>query len=188
MNVQYVLARIFGTNDALFSRDDEQRIFRQVAEVGLGPKLLVSPETEATPCSLCSTIRWKDSATCSRYWCTSTSGTAPLSFSQELPHAQANFRNGRVEEFLQDQAISAADMQSGPIAFCVATAMAHFHFSPLILSRNGVTPQPILWKRTRAWARAVQQHYSAAELKALGLQNVLQEVCTCALNHRYMKL
>lgn len=52
MNEQYVLARIFGTNDALFSRDDEQRIFRQVAEVGLGPKLLVRPATEATPCSL----------------------------------------------------------------------------------------------------------------------------------------
>ena len=50
-------------------------------------------------------------------------------------HAQANFCNGRIEEFLQDQAISAADMQSGPIAFCVASAMAHFHFSPLILSR-----------------------------------------------------
>jgi hypothetical protein len=39
--LQFVLVRIFGTNDALFSRDDEQRIFRQVAEVGLGPKLLV---------------------------------------------------------------------------------------------------------------------------------------------------
>ncbi len=40
---QYVLVRIFGTNDALFSRADEQRIFSQVAEVGLGPKLLVNP-------------------------------------------------------------------------------------------------------------------------------------------------
>ena len=40
---QYVLVRIFGTNNALFSRADEQRIFSQVAEVGLGPKLLVSP-------------------------------------------------------------------------------------------------------------------------------------------------
>ncbi len=67
-------------------------------------------------------------------------------------------------------------MQSGPIAFCVATAMAHFHFSPLILSRNGVAPKAILWERTRAWARSVQQHYSAVELKALGLHNVLQEV------------
>ena len=57
MNVQYVLARIFGTNDALFSRDDEQRIFRQVAEVGLGPKLLVRPATEVTPWSLWSTKR-----------------------------------------------------------------------------------------------------------------------------------
>ena len=92
-----------------------------------------------------------------------------------------------MEEFLQDQAISAADMQSGPVAFCVATAMAHFHFSPLILSRNGIAPQPILWNRTRAWARAVQQHYSAAKLKALDLQNVLQEVCTCALTHKYRK-
>lgn len=122
-----------------------------------------------------------------RSWRTSTSGTAPQSFSQKLTHAQANFGNGRVEEFLQDQAISAADMQSGPIAFCVATAMAHFHFSPLILSRNGVAPQPILWNRTRAWARAVQQHYSAAELKALGLQSVLQEVCTCALTDKFGK-
>lgn len=49
--------------------------------------------------------------------------------------AQANFRNGRVEEFLLDQAVSAADMRSRPIAFCVATAMACFNFSPLILSR-----------------------------------------------------
>ncbi len=89
---------------------------------------------------------------------------------------QANFANGRVEEFLLDQAINAEDMQSGSIAFCVATAMAHFHFSPLILSRNGVAPKAILWDRTRAWARSVQQHYSTAELKALRLHNVLQEV------------
>ena len=40
---QYVLVRIFGTNDALFSREDEQRIFSAIAEEGLGPKLLVSP-------------------------------------------------------------------------------------------------------------------------------------------------
>ncbi|CAK0784100.1 hypothetical protein CVIRNUC_007303 [Coccomyxa viridis] len=125
---QYVLVRIFGTNDALFSRADEQRIFSQVAEVGLGPKLL------------------------------------------------ANFCNGRIEEFLQDQAISAADMQSGPIAFCVASAMAHFHFSPLILSRNGVGPRPILWPRVRAWARSVQQHYTSSELEALQLHNVIQEI------------
>ena len=38
---QFVLVRIFGSSDALFSREDEQRIFRQVAEAGLGPKLLV---------------------------------------------------------------------------------------------------------------------------------------------------
>lgn len=57
INVQYVLARIFGTNDALFSRDDEQHIFRQVAEVGLGPKLLVCTATEATPWSLWSSNR-----------------------------------------------------------------------------------------------------------------------------------
>ena len=89
---------------------------------------------------------------------------------------QANFTNGRVEEFLLDQAINAEDMQSAPIAFCVATAMAHFHFSPLILSRNGVAPKAILWDRIRAWAKSVQQHYSATELKALGLQNMLHEV------------
>jgi hypothetical protein len=38
---QFVLVRIFGSSDALFSREDEQRIFRQVAEAKLGPKLLV---------------------------------------------------------------------------------------------------------------------------------------------------
>ena len=97
---------------------------------------------------------------------------------------QANFRNGRVEEFLLDQAINAEDMQSGPIAFCVATAMAHFHFSPLILSRNGVAPRAILWDRMRAWARAVQQHYSVSELRALGLHNVLHAVrCSSHLLH-----
>lgn len=81
-----------------------------------------------------------------------------------------------MEEFLQDQAISAGEMQSGPIAFCVATAMAQFHFSPLILSRNGIAPKPILWGRTKAWAKSVQQHYNADELKALRLHDVLQEV------------
>ncbi len=44
--LQYVLVRIFGTNDALFSRDAEQDIFRRVAQVGLGPKLLVSTAVE----------------------------------------------------------------------------------------------------------------------------------------------
>jgi hypothetical protein len=52
MNVQYVLARIFGTNDALFNRDDEQQIFRQVGELGLGPELLVCSPIEGTPWSL----------------------------------------------------------------------------------------------------------------------------------------
>lgn len=55
--MQYVLVRIFGTNDALFSRDDEQDIFRRVAAVGLGPKLLVSPVCRCTSQS-CSHIPW----------------------------------------------------------------------------------------------------------------------------------
>lgn len=100
---------------------------------------------------------------------------------------QANFTNGRVEEFLLDQAINAEDMQSGPIAFCVATAMAHFHFSPLILSRNGIAPKAILWDRMRAWARAVQQHYNASELRALGLHDMLQEV-RCLMHLHYIGL
>ncbi len=105
-----------------------------------------------------------------------TQGLGYASAAQTYNPLQADFRNGRVEEFLQDQAISAGEMQSGPIAFCVATAMAQFHFSPLILSRNGIAPKPILWGRTKAWAKSVQQHYNADELKALRLHDVLQEV------------
>lgn len=38
----FALARVFGNvPDALFSRSDEQRIFRAVAKAGLGPRLLV---------------------------------------------------------------------------------------------------------------------------------------------------
>ncbi|CAL8469115.1 g8656 [Coccomyxa elongata] len=125
---QFVLVRIFGTNDALFSRDAEQDIFRRVAQVGLGPKLL------------------------------------------------ANFGNGRVEEFLQDQAITAADMRSRPIAFCVATAMACFNFSPLILSRDGVAPRPIIWDRLRSWASSVAKHYTPQQLSALGVHDVFGEI------------
>ena len=212
--LQYVLARIFGTNDALFSREDEQRIFSQVAEVGLGPKLLVlysfkvlAPELTrsynsaripckasarplrplnlqqelckkisltATTCTSKNTKRWY-SERCSGALC-NCCRKHKVSCRGKRCDAQANFKNGRIEEFLQDQAISAEEMQSGPIAFCVASAMAHFHFSPLILSSNGVAPKPILWERTRSWARTVQQHYSAGELQVLRLQNVLQEV------------
>ena len=50
--MQYVLARIFGTNDALFSREAEQDIFRRVAQVGLGPKLLVRATTLQSSCCL----------------------------------------------------------------------------------------------------------------------------------------
>jgi hypothetical protein len=50
--LQYVLARIFGTNDALFSREAEQDIFRRVAQVGLGPKLLVRATTLQNSCCL----------------------------------------------------------------------------------------------------------------------------------------
>ncbi|EIE21022.1 hypothetical protein COCSUDRAFT_43387 [Coccomyxa subellipsoidea C-169] len=125
---QYVLVRIFGTNDALFSREAEQDIFRRVAQVGLGPKLL------------------------------------------------ANFRNGRVEEFLLDQAVSAADMRSRPIAFCVATAMACFNFSPLILSRNGVAPRAIVWERLRSWAGSVAKHYRPEQLSAFGVNDVFGEI------------
>lgn len=52
--LQYVLARIFGTNDALFSREAEQDIFRRVAQVGLGPKLLVRATTLQNSCFLSS--------------------------------------------------------------------------------------------------------------------------------------
>ena len=36
-----MLVRVFGEVDALFSREDEQRIFAAVARAGLGPRLLV---------------------------------------------------------------------------------------------------------------------------------------------------
>lgn len=94
---------------------------------------------------------------------------------------QADFRSGRVEEFLQDQSISAADMRSAPIAYCVAEAMACFHFSPLILSSDGVPPRPIVWDRLRSWAGSVASHYGSKELQTLGIPNMLDEVHDCPL-------
>jgi len=46
---QFVLVRVFGEADALFSRGDEQRIFAAVARAGLGPRLLARARAALRP-------------------------------------------------------------------------------------------------------------------------------------------
>ena len=95
-----------------------------------------------------------------------------------LPGRQACFRNGRVEEFLLDQSISAAEMREAPVALCVAAAMACFHFSELAAMTAGRADAPlsaIVWPRLRTWARSVAGLYSPAELSELHLTSVLQQ-------------
>ncbi|KAK9820950.1 hypothetical protein WJX81_004275 [Elliptochloris bilobata] len=127
---EFVLVRVFGEVDTLFSREDEQRIFAAVAHAGLGPRLL------------------------------------------------ACFCNGRVEEFLLDQSISAAEMREAPVALCVAAALACFHFSELAIATGsaGAPLRAIVWPRLRTWARAVAGLYSPAELAELRLTSVLPQV------------
>lgn len=157
-----MLARVFGEVDALFSREDEQRIFAAVARAGLGPRLLVRHFVQALS-SARNTFAY-DHGHCKAR--------------PSVPGRQASFRNGRVEEFLLDQSISAAEMRKAPVALCVAAAMACFHFSELTAmtaSRAGAPLSAIVWPRLRTWARAVAGLYSPAELSELGLTSVLQQ-------------
>ena len=90
--------------------------------------------------------------------------------------AQASFGNGRLEEFLLDQSITASQMRTPLLATCIAAAMALFNLMRLTRLPQTGSPRPICWNRLRGWAKAVQALYTAEEMEAEGLVNVLEEV------------
>lgn len=89
-----------------------------------------------------------------------------------LNNLQMTFGNGRLEEFLLDQSITAQQMRTHPIAVCVAAALAVFNFTQLSRFPAPHNKQPICWDRMRCWVRTMRQHYTQEELKAEGLDNL----------------
>lgn len=81
-----------------------------------------------------------------------------------------------LESFNSEFECNYSSLCSAPIAYCVAAAMACFHFSPLILSNDGVPPRPIVWDRLRSWAGSVTRHYGPRELQTLGIPDIFAEV------------
>lgn len=105
-------------------------------------------------------------------------GKAPM----QAPDVQMSFGNGRLEEFLLDQSITAQQMQTSSIAICVAAAMAMFNFTQLTRLPSSRKNKPICWDRLRSWAKAVQQQYSEEELAAEKMGDMEQQVIsfTCS--------
>ncbi|KAK9826264.1 hypothetical protein WJX74_003749 [Apatococcus lobatus] len=93
------------------------------------------------------------------------------------PQLLLTFGNGRLEEFLLDRTISAAQMRTTQIATCVAAAMACFHFSSLAVSEEADSASKvILWRRMRFWAKSVLELYKPHEHEALGLTGIMDEI------------
>lgn len=165
-----MLARIFGTSGALFDRSEEQSIFAAVAHAGLGPKLLVRH---------CCTGKLHLRGPASKGLPTFRDLRASLA--SKALHvgavAQANFRNGRLEEFLLDQSITAVQMRTEPVAACIAAAMAMFNFTQLTQLPQAKSAPLLCWLRLRSWAEAVEKLYTPAELQQEGLADIFAEVC-----------
>ncbi len=90
---------------------------------------------------------------------------------------QLSFENGRLEEFLLDNSITALQMRSPRIATCVAASMACFHFSSLAVSEEAeAASKVILWRRIRYWTQSVLDLYEPEEREALGLNSMMDEV------------
>ncbi len=98
----------------------------------------------------------------------------------QLP-VQLCFGNGRLEEFLLDQTVTAVQMQTPPIAVCVAAAMAMFNFTQLTKLPRSERSQPICWGRLRSWAGSMQKLYSKEELAAEHIDNADALVSLCCL-------
>ena len=96
---------------------------------------------------------------------------------------QALFPDGRIEEFIEAQSVSAELMAEPAVAVSIASAMAHFHFSMLkhftTLDHLPSCMSPIaqLWDRLRDWVKIGQDLWSAEELAGHKLENVTKEVC-----------
>ena len=84
---------------------------------------------------------------------------------------QLCFGNGRLEEFLLDQTVTAVQMQTPPIAVCVAAAMAMFNFTQLTKLPHSERSHPICWGRLRSWAGSMQKLYTKEELAEEHIDN-----------------
>ena len=91
---------------------------------------------------------------------------------------QASFGNGRVEEFLLDQNLAAAQLKTPKICACIGAAVACFHFTslPRLPRSQTQNPTPIVWGRVRQWAKLVFQLCSQQEISSYSLVNILAEV------------
>ena len=96
---------------------------------------------------------------------------------------QALFPDGRIEEFIEAQSVSAELMAEPAVAVSIASAMAHFHFSMLkhftTLDHLPSCMSPIaqLWDRLRDWVKIARDLWSAEELAGHKLENITEEVC-----------
>ena len=99
-----------------------------------------------------------------------------------LSGVQVLFAEGRIEEFIEAQSVSAELMATPEVAVSIAAAMAHFHFSMLkhftTLDHlpSCMSPVAQIWDRLRDWARVAAELYKPDELQRYGLSNIRQEV------------
>ena len=97
---------------------------------------------------------------------------------------QALFPDGRIEEFIEAQSVSAELMAEPAVAVSIASAMAHFHFSMLkhftTLDHLPSCMSPIaqLWDRLRDWVKIGRDLYHIDELAEHKLDNIAEEVST----------
>lgn len=97
------------------------------------------------------------------------------------------FAEGRIEEFIEAQSVSAELMATPEVAVSIAAAMAHFHFSMLkhftMLDHlpSCMSPVAQIWDRLHDWAGVAAELYKPDELQRYGLSNIQQEVCDAAV-------
>ena len=103
---------------------------------------------------------------------------------------QVLFAEGRIEEFIEAQSVSAELMATPEVAVSIAAAMAHFHFSMLkhftMLDHlpSCMSPVAQIWDRLRDWARIGTELYEPEQLKQYDLGHIRQEVgfYSCSIN------
>ncbi|KAL3159579.1 hypothetical protein ABBQ38_009993 [Trebouxia sp. C0009 RCD-2024] len=100
------------------------------------------------------------------------------------PRVLVLFAEGRIEEFIEAQSVSAELMATPEVAVSIAAAMAHFHFSMLkhftLLDHlpSCMSPVAQIWDRLRDWTGVAGELYKPDELQRYGLSNIRHEIDT----------
>ena len=95
---------------------------------------------------------------------------------------QVSFENGRIEEFLEAQAVTAPLMAVPEVASSVAVAMAHFHFTMLHYFTQldslpaGMDMTAQIWRRLQDWAASAQHLAGDVAMHRFGLANIDKQV------------